>query len=171
MVEEEYKGISCHDWNIDHTIVEKLDEKEINLFANIVNNIFKEFVGKDYSKEGNKTFKEYIKPQNIMERLNNKDNYFLVAKYKNEIIGMLEIRNKDHIALFFVRKEFHNKGVGKILFDNYITIIKQENTGINTITVNSSMYAEKIYSKFGFIKIDEIQEKDGIKYIPMEYKI
>jgi ribosomal protein S18 acetylase RimI-like enzyme len=152
-------------------IVEKLDEKEVNLFSNIVNNVFNEFVGKDYSEEGNKTFNEYIEPKNIMERLNNKDNYFFIAKYNNEIIGMLEIRNKDHIALFFVRKEFHNKGVGKILFDNYITMIKQENTGINAINVNSSIYAEKIYSKLGFIKIDEIKEKDGIKYIPMECKI
>jgi GNAT superfamily N-acetyltransferase len=148
-------------------IVEKLDEKEVNLFSNIVNNVFNEFVGKDYSEEGNKSFKEYIKPQNIIERLNNKDNYFFIAKYNNEIIGMLEIRNNDHIALFFVRKEFHNKGVGKILLNNYITIIRQENTGINTITVNSSIYAEKIYSKLGFIRTDEIKEKDGIKYIPM----
>jgi len=171
MVEKEYREIPCHNRNINSTIVEKLDEKEINLFSNIVNNVFNEFVGKDYSEEGNKTFKEYMEPQNIMERLKNKNNYFFVAKYNNEIIGMLEMRNKDHIALFFVRKEFHNKGVGKILFDKYITIIKQENIGINTITVNSSIYAEKIYSKFGFIKTNEIQEKNGIKYIPMECKI
>ena len=30
---------------------------------------------------------------------------------------------------------------------------------------------EKIYSKLGFIKTDEMQEKNGIKYIPMEYKL
>jgi predicted GNAT family N-acyltransferase len=32
-------------------------------------------------------------------------------------------------------------------------------------------YGEKIYTNLGFTKIDEAQEKDGITYIPMEYKI
>jgi predicted GNAT family N-acyltransferase len=46
-----------------------------------------------------------------------------------------------------------------------------ENNGIKIITVNSSFFAEKIYSKMGFMKTDEMQEKDGIKYIPMENKL
>jgi len=83
----------------------------------------------------------------------------------------MEIKNKDHISLLFVKKEFHGKGIGKYLFEHYLNIIKRENTGIKIITVNSSIYAEKIYLKFGFIKTNEIQEKDGIKYIPMEYRI
>jgi predicted GNAT family N-acyltransferase len=37
--------------------------------------------------------------------------------------------------------------------------------------VNSSFYGEKIYKALGFIKTEEAQEKNGIKYIPMEYKI
>jgi predicted GNAT family N-acyltransferase len=52
-----------------------------------------------------------------------------------------------------------------------IIILKQGDYGIKIITVNSSFLAEKIYSKMGFIKTDEIQERDGIKYIPMEYNM
>ena len=152
-------------------IFDKLDIKEINIYSNMINNVFDEFVGKDYSEKGNKTFKDFIDPKNILERLNNDYNICFVAKYNNEIIGILEIKNYDHISLFFVKKDFHNKGIGKKLFEYFINTINKENIVINNITVNSSIYAEKIYSKLGFIKINEIQEKDGIKFIPMEYKI
>jgi GNAT superfamily N-acetyltransferase len=152
----------------DNIIFGEMNVNEINSASNMVNNVFDEFVGADYSENGKKTFKDYIAPENILERFNNKTSCFYVAKCNSEIIGILEIRNKDHVSLFFVKKEFHGKGIGTKLFDNYIKILKQENNGIKTITVNSSFFAEKIYSKMGFVKTGEIQEKDGIKYIPME---
>jgi len=152
-------------------IFDEMNINDINNVSNMVNNVFDEFVGKDYSENGKKTFKDYITPKNILERFNNKTSKFYVAKHSDEIIGILEIKNKDHISLFFVKKEYHGKGIGKKLFENYIKTLKQGNNGIKVITVNSSFFAEKIYSKMGFIKTDEIQEKDGIKYIPMENKL
>ena len=151
--------------------VNELTIDEIDFISNMVDNIFNEFVGKDYSVEGNNTFKDYIKPKNILNRITDKSSQFYTAKMKNEIVGIMEIKNKDHISLLFVKKEFHCKGIGKYLFEHYLNKSKRENTEIKIITVNSSIYAEKIYSKLGFIKTNEIQEKDGIKYIPMEYKI
>ena len=47
--------------------------------------------------------------------------------------------------------------------------MEQENIELKNISVNSSIFAENIYSKLGFIKTNEIQEKDGIKFVPMEY--
>jgi predicted GNAT family N-acyltransferase len=148
----------------------EMNINDINNVSNMVNNVFDEFVGIDYSENGKKTFKDYIDSKNILERYNKTSNFY-IAKCNDEIIGILEIKNKDHVSLFFVKREFHGKGIGKRLFDNYIRTLKQENNGIKTITVNSSFFAEKIYSKMGFIKIDEIQERDGIKYIPMENKL
>jgi len=151
--------------------VNELKIDEIDFVSNMVDNIFNEFVGKDYSVVGNNTFKDYIKRRNILNRVTDKSCQFFTVKIKNEIVGIMEIRNKDHISLLFVKKEFHGKGIGKYLFEHYLNKTRRENTGIKIITVNSSIYAEKIYSKLGFIKTNEIQEKDGIKYIPMEYRI
>ena len=156
---------------INDIIIDELKTDEINFVSNMVNNIFDEFVGKDYSEEGNNTFKDYTTPSNILNRFNEKSGKFLTAKHSNEIIGILEIKNNDHISLFFIKKEFHGKGIGKKLFEHCLSIIKNENSEIKIITVNSSIYAEEIYSKLGFIKTNEVQERDGIKYIPMEYKI
>jgi predicted GNAT family N-acyltransferase len=154
---------------MEEIAIENLRKDEIMEFSKLTNEVFDEFVGRDYSDEGKKTFKEYTKEKAIIERINN--NEFFVAKYKNKIIGIMEIRNKNHISLFFVLKEFHGKGIGRKLFEYYINIIKQNNNGIKTITVNSSFYGEKVYKALGFIKTHEAQEKDGIKYIPMEYNV
>ena len=149
-------------------IIVDMEQKEINSMSNMVSISFDVFVGKDYSEEGKKSFKEYIEPKNILTRFNNKTSKFFVAKYNNEIIGALEITNNDHVSLLFIKKEFQGKGIGKKLFDEYLRTLKEN---IKIITVNSSFYAERIYSKLGFRKTNEMQEKDGIKFIPMEYKL
>jgi predicted GNAT family N-acyltransferase len=154
---------------MEEVIIEKLKTNEIKQFSKIVDEVFDEFVGKDYSEEGRKTFKEYTNEKAIIERINN--NEFFIAKYENIIVGTMEIRNKNHISLFFVLKEFHGKGIGRKLFEYYIKKINQNADGIKIITVNSSFYGEKIYRALGFIKTAEVQEKNGIKYIPMEYKL
>jgi GNAT superfamily N-acetyltransferase len=157
--------------NANSIIVDELAINEIERVSSMIDNIFDEFVGMDYSVEGNKTFKDYIKPQNIKNRFIDKGSQFLLAKVENEITGIMEIKNKDHISLFFIKKEFQGKGIGKYLFRYYLDKTKNENNEIKKITIHSSVYAENIYSRLGFKKINEIQEKDGIKYIPMEYEI
>ena len=151
-------------------IIEELKEIEINSFINLVNNVFDEFVGKDYSEEGNKSFKEYTETKNVIIRFSEKNSKFYVAKHDEDIIGALEIKNNDHISLWFVNKKFHGKGIGRKLFEYYLEKLLHNNIEVKTITVNSSIYAEKIYERIGFIKTNEMQEKNGIKYIPMEYR-
>jgi GNAT superfamily N-acetyltransferase len=157
--------------NKNNITIDELKTNEIDYVSSMIDNIFDEFVGMDYSLEGNSTFKDYINPQNIFNRFSDKSSQFFTVKYENKIIGIMEIKNTDHISLFFVKNEFHGQGIGKLLFRYYLEKRKNENTGIKAITVNSSIYAEKIYEKLGFIKTNGLQEKDGIKYIPMEYKI
>jgi len=146
---------------------EMLKREEIEEYSMLVNEVFDEFVGIDYSEEGNNTFKEFIETSKILERFNN-EYMFFVAKYMKKIVGILEVKNKNHISLFFVKEEFQKKGIGKKLFHKYIVTLGQD---INIITVNSSFYAVKIYSKLGFVKTGEAGEKNGIKYVPMEYRI
>jgi len=152
-------------------IVNVLKNEEIDDYSNMINIVFDEFVGKDYSEEGNFTFKDFLSHKNIKERLKHYGTMHFIAKINNEIIGVLEIKNYNHISLYFVKKEFQGKGVGRKLFDSFIETIKKNDNADKNITVNSSIYAEKIYSKIGFKRTKEMQETNGIKYIPMEYKL
>ncbi len=144
--------------------IELLKENEIGEFSRLVDSVFDEYVGKDYSEAGNKTFKDYTNPKAVLERMKDK-NIFYAAKDKDRIIGVLEIRDKDHISLFFIDKEYQGKGIGRKLFDRYISDIKPD--GVAAVTVNSSIYGEKIYASLGFKRTDILQEKDGILFIPM----
>jgi predicted GNAT family N-acyltransferase len=152
-------------------ISDVLKFEEIKTLSEMVENVFDESVGKDYSEEGNIEFKKYITPQSIFDRINDKTRKLYIARNNNDIIGVLETKNKDHISLLFVKKEFHGRGIAKKLFQKYLESFKNDNFWKESITVNSSFYAEKIYSKMGFIETNDMQEKNGIKCIPMAYKI
>jgi len=152
-------------------IINELNTCEVDVYANLINEVFDEFVGKDYADKGKETFKDFINPKNALERYNSKNSVCYVARYKSEIIGILEIRSNNHISLFFVKSEFHGKGIGKKLWKHFLDKIKKENIEVDKVTVNSSIFAENIYARLGFVKTHELQESDGIKFIKMECKV
>jgi predicted GNAT family N-acyltransferase len=134
----------------------------------LVNGVFSEFVAVDYSEQGKRTFGDYIKIklEEVAADLNS-GHKKMWAYYQNDsIIGVIATRNVSHIALMFVEKQHHRRGIAKQLFRVVIDDIKQ-NTDVTQITVNSSPYAEVVYEHLGFTKTGERQEKDGIIFIPM----
>ncbi|WP_415524777.1 GNAT family N-acetyltransferase [Clostridium sp.] len=109
----------------------------------------------------------YVKPDLLKEWLKN-ISYSFVALHKNEIVGVIEVRNANHISLLFVKKEYQKMGIAKNLLK--ISLDKSQNidNSISEIEVNSSPYAVEIYKSMGFIKIDIEQVVNGIKFIPMK---
>ena len=152
-------------------IIGKLKKEEVDFYSDMISAVFDEFVGIRYSEQGKTTFKDFITSRNISKRLTDKNNQFITAKCNDEIIGILETKNNSHISLFFVRKEYHGKGIGKLLFGVFLESIRDNYNVIKKITVNSSIFAEKFYAKLGFEKINGMREKDGIIFIPMEYSL
>ncbi|ULQ59458.1 GNAT family N-acetyltransferase [Brucepastera parasyntrophica] len=146
-----------------------LRKEEIPDFVRLVNTVFDEYVGGDYSEEGIRTFKEYTDPEALGARFAGESNFY-AAKENGIITGALEIRNMNHIALFFVDKKHQGRGVGGQLFDFYLSRLAKPGK-IADVTVNASLYAGKIYEALGFRKTGEVQEKNGIKYIPMKFEI
>ena len=150
--------------------ISELRIDEIHFYSNLIKEVFDEFVAIDYPDEGNRTFYNFIAEDAILQRLE-KGNIMVCAKIDGEIVGAHEVRDKNHIALFFVKTQHHNKGIGKELFNFSLKLIVNKYHEITVITVNSSPYALNIYKRLSFIEESEIQEKDGIKFYPMEYRI
>jgi GNAT superfamily N-acetyltransferase len=105
-------------------VIEELKTEEIEFAINMLKLVFDEFVGKDYSEEGNKEFLDFLLSNKMKERFKNNLNKTFVVKYNSEIIGLLEIKNNNHISLFFIKKEFHRKGIGRNLFEYYLKLLK-----------------------------------------------
>ena len=135
--------------------------------SNLISSVFNEFVGYEYSDEGNKVFNDFIKPENILDRFKN-GNLILTYQLEDQIVGMIELRDNNHVCLFFVDKKYHNNGIGRELFQEALLRIKRYT---DFLEVNASPFSEKIYSKLGFIAAGEQTEKNGIKFIPMKMRL
>ena len=127
---------------------------------------FDEFIAPNYSKEGIDEFSKYAQPDQLLKR--SKENHFvLVALTGDKTIGMIEVRNNDHISMLFVSKKFHRRGVGAELMRRSLEICQQEDKDLKEVNVYSSPYAVPIYEKMGFQQTEPEQIKNGIRFVPM----
>lgn len=131
--------------------------------SRLVSSVFNEFIGCEYTEEGNTVFNDFIAPEKILERYNNGD-ILLTFQQDGSIIGMIEVRDNNHISLFFVGKKHHNTGIGRALLNETVSMVKGKT---DLLTVNASPFSEKIYRKLGFERTGEKTEKNGIIFIPM----
>ena len=75
------------------------------------------------------------------------------------------MREPQHIGGFFVKANCQGKGFGRMLFESMKADYKKQE-----FTVNSSLYAVKIYEHLGFVATDTQQTVNGIRFTPMKYK-
>lgn len=129
--------------------------------------VFLKFEAKEYGKEGTEAFASFVTDE-MLKKLFLAGHYILfVAKMNEKIVGLVSIRNGNHLSLLFVDASFHRRGIGSLLLDKAINYLK-ENTLYNSVSVNAAPYAIDFYKKLGFAATGEMTKKDGIKYLPME---
>jgi len=153
-------------------MIKEVDKNGLKQALALVNNVFSEFVAVDYTEQGKKSFADYLKTKyDEMSSDIETEHKKLWGYYQDdEIIGVIATRDISHIALMFVDKHHHRKGIARKLLDNVLAEING-NVDITEMTVNSSPYAVKFYERLGFVKTDEQQEKNGIIYIPMARRL
>ncbi len=139
-------------------------EEELN---SLISRVFTEFIGIEYTEQGNKVFSDFVKPEKLRERYK-QGNLILTYQVDGAIIGMIEVRDNNHVCLFFVDKNHQHKGIGKKLLKRALEEIKGKT---NFLEVNASPFSEKIYAKLGFTKTGEKTETDGITFIPMNMEL
>jgi GNAT superfamily N-acetyltransferase len=150
--------------------IRPMEPDEIQTVSELVFRSFRNNVAAYYSEEGAETFFNYTNPKELAER-RQKDHFFLVAVRDRQIIGMIEIRNNNHISLLFVEPLRQYQGVGKKLLEKAVAIIRQADPQALSLTVNSSPNSVEAYKRFGFAPTDSFQEKNGIQFLPMMLEI
>lgn len=137
------------------------------LVSEFVWDVFIKYEAPDYPEEGLNTFKAFIAPENIKDMVCNSGFRIYCCFENDKLIGVLAFRSDSHISLLFVHEQYHRQGVAKKLLSNSLDELKASNKNISKITVNSSPYARGIYEHMGFIATSEIQQQDGLLFIPM----
>lgn len=99
---------------------------------------------------------------------------YICAYVKDVIIGCCEmnfgnlIKNRHRASIgIAIQKEYQNKGLGSLLFDEMIRIAKEKN-GIELIeldggVISTNLLAKHLYSKKGFVKTGDIPKQLKLK--------
>lgn len=131
---------------------------------------FMRFEAEDYGKEGIENFRNFISDP-LLRRMFLLGTYHIyVATHFDEIIGMISLRDKNHISLLFVDEAYHKRGIGRRLIDT-IGAFSKEEYGKEEITVNAAPYGLGFYKKVGFQITSPLTNNGGIKYTSMKKEI
>ncbi len=138
------------------------------IVCSLIEKVFNEFVAPEYGAEGTNEFFKFANPQAMAERANTKQ-IVIVAEYDSDLVGVIEMRGNNHIAMLFVTLQ--SRGIAKELIKKAIEECRKREQDVKKITVNSSPFAEPIYTKVGFKPTGSSQQKNGITFVPMAYDL
>ncbi|MFI3238566.1 MAG: GNAT family N-acetyltransferase [Lachnospiraceae bacterium] len=96
--------------------------------------------------------------------------YLMIGAYvQQQLVGMITIRNDNHISLFFVKPSIQEQGVGLLLLQAAIRYCQGK--GHNIVCVNASRLAVPFYEKNGFYTIQQEYLDDGVYITPMRCEL
>jgi GNAT superfamily N-acetyltransferase len=136
----------------------------------LVVRVFNEFIAPHYSREGIEEFLKYARPELLLCR--SEMNHFVVlGTTQGRMVGMIEVRETNHVSMFFVDKPCQKRGVGKELLREALRICLKKKPHLSKVTVNASPNSVTIYKKLGFRQERLEQVKKGIRFTPMALKL
>lgn len=141
------------------------------LVSDMVWEVFEEFVAPGYSPEGIETFRCFIHVDELKKATESGKFFTICCWDEKTLAGSITIRDGNHISLLFVKKDYHQQGIAKELFNKALKKCNELKPDFTEITVNSSPYAVDIYKRLGFNAVCEQTTQNGITYIPMRKQL
>lgn len=125
------------------------------------------YEGADYTSEGVDNFYSFITDDKL-KQLSCLGLYDVYGAYTDgKIVGIISLRNGNHISLLFVDGDLHRNGIGRALVD-YLSDLLRKDGRYDRITVDAAPYGVEFYHRLGFIDTSIEQSRDGIIFTPME---
>jgi GNAT superfamily N-acetyltransferase len=131
----------------------------------LVRPVFDRFEAPEYAPQGVEEFYHFANAESM--RLRAGTHFCLVAEAEGKLVGMIEIRNCQHIALLFVDAGWHRRGIARTLFELALEECRRRIGELKLFTVNSSPYAIPFYRSVGFAAVAEEQAVNGLRFTPM----
>lgn len=135
--------------------------------------VFLQFEAPDYGPEGVRTFRrDIVQNEAFLSKCRQGACPIYAAFDQDKMIGIIGMRsNRTHVNLVFTRKEYHRRGVATALFQYLLADVMKDDPVPQEITLNASPYGKPFYLHLGFEPQSEEQERDGIRFTPMKYRI
>ena len=146
---------------------------------------FSQFVGPGYSMEGSRSFIDFISGEDLHRMFMLGRYRMYLAKEDGRIIGVISVREHNHLSLLFVDPAWQGCGVGRALMecvkdylwdrkvlpldneDEKILDVLYEKEADHFLTVNAAPGAVAFYKRIGFEQTGEEEEYNGIRYVPL----
>jgi GNAT superfamily N-acetyltransferase len=142
----------------------QIQPAEIAAASVLAREAFDQFVASHYQPEGVSEFHRYASAE-ALGRRHLAGHLTLVADLSGELVGMLHLRERSHVAMLFVRSSHHRRGIGRGLLSAARKLLGNSDRGF---TVNSSPNAVPAYERLGFRITGSEQCIHGIRFIPMQ---
>lgn len=136
----------------------KLQPERYNEATALIWEVFQVFEVPDFPPEGVINYKK------ILDKTEKEKNIIFYTAMENDtVVGVLGMRENNHIGYFYVKATHHKRGIGKALFNQML----KEYCG--DITVNACPYGVQVYTRLGFVPTDTQKNENGIIFTPMKY--
>lgn len=90
----------------------------------------------------------------------------LKAVSGGQILGYVAWRDPSYVAQLYVRLDSQNRGIGGALLDAVIA-----HSGYDRLHLRASLNAIGFYERYGFIHDGAEENDQGIRYVPMCFKV
>lgn len=132
---------------------------------------FDEFIAPGYGPEGIAAFRRYAEPDAIRARSASGSHFVMVAEAGGELAGITEIRDCNHVALLFVARQCHRRGIARGLFERALRQARAARPDVERVTINSTRYGVAAYEKLGFRQTGPERSVNGIVFVPMAMRL
>lgn len=141
--------------------------QELPLALDLVKEVFETDVSSLYTEEGIRQFQQFTQYEIMSEKCKRRELYFFGAFEEEELTGTLAVNRMGHISLFFVKKEWQGKGIGRKLYQRAYQLCVQ-GLKLERITANVTPGMAERFVHLGMHQVDFEQEAGGIIFVPME---
>ena len=131
---------------------------------------FDEFIASQYTGQGVAEFRRYAEPEAFRRRAEG-EHFVLVAEVDGVLAGMIEMRDCNHVALLFVAKAFHRRGIAAQLLERGLAEARARRPDVERVTINSSRYGVPAYERMGFRQTGPERTVNGIVFIPLAMRL
>ena len=142
-----------------------IQPEETHAACELVAAVFDRYNAPALTEEGIAEFRRYNNPEAMTRRSEN--HFSMVATTDRRIVGIIEMRNRRHISLLYVLREFQGMGIARALWTLAFRKCREEDPAPLEFTVSSSDYATAVYEKFGFRRTAESKIVNGLRFVPM----
>jgi GNAT superfamily N-acetyltransferase len=144
--------------------------EEFVKISKFIQDIFEDSISGLYDSLGREVFLDYIQPEKLKERFQETQRFLqILVVREGEIVGWMEVRDKFHISMLFVKKNLQKHGIGRKLVK-----VVEENAILNgnqSITLNSSPNSIGAYVSMGFVQQSNLCMINGVKFYEMKKEL